>query len=707
MKSLVRPLRVVDSFWLLIIAVSVGFGAVRAAAAAPGDWPLHGLDAGEQRHSPLTQIDRTNVATLGPAWSYRAGSRRGLEATPLVVDGVMYATGSWSVVFALDAATGRELWRFDPEVPKAKGRHACCDVVNRGVAYQDGRIFVGALDGRLIALDAKAGTPLWTVRTTDFEKAYTITGAPRVVKGKVIIGNGGADLGVRGYVSAYDAETGEQAWRFYTVPASKDGPHEHDELVRAAATWPADSHWASGLGGTAWDSMAYDAELDLLYVGTGNSAIYDREVRSPGGGDNLFVASILALRPDTGRLVWHYQTVPGEQWDYTATQHMILADLELDGRPRKVLMQAPKNGFFYVLDRGTGELLSAENYVHVSWASHVDLATGRPVERPEASWSGGSARVAPAVVGGHNWNPMSFHPGTGLVYIPAISQAYAYESDQDYRFVPGRFNSGEDIVAATEGLEGLEAAKNLLCDGTHLLAWDPIHQKKAWKAPLDTAVPGGVVSTAGGLVFQGSGTGELVAYDAETGARLWTGDIGIGIIAPPISYAVDGEQYVAVLAGTGGSLGNHFVDLDYVNDGRLVAFKLGGESTLLPVEPRPERVVALPALDVPEERVAQGRKLYGQNCFWCHGMAAAGSGVLPDLRYSSKAVHERWNDIVLGGIRAGQGMASFADVLDADEAQAIRAYVLYRANQPTPVAGRLIQWAVDRGACVPSSWLTE
>jgi quinohemoprotein ethanol dehydrogenase len=693
-----------------LLAGFLAIGCVLAPASsrgAPGDWPLHGLDAQEQRHSPLTEIDRSNVKTLGPAWNYRVGSRRGLEATPLVVDGVMYATGTWSVVFALDAATGRELWRFDPKVPKAKGRHACCDVVNRGVAVQDGRVFVGALDGRLIALEAGTGRPIWSVETTDFAKAYTITGAPRVVKGKVIIGNGGADLGVRGYVSAYDAETGALAWRFYTVPASKDGPHEHDELIRAAATWPADSHWTGGLGATAWDSMAYDAELDLLYVGTGNSSIYDRQVRSPGGGDNLFVASILALRPDTGRLVWHYQTVPGEQWDYTATQHMILAELELDGRTRKVLLQAPKNGFFYVLDRATGELLSAEKYVHVSWASHVDLATGRPVERPEASWSGGSARVAPAVVGGHNWYPMSFHPGTGLVYIPATQTAYVYESDAGFEFVAGRFNSGEDIAAATRDIEGLEAAKNLICDGAQLLAWDPVRQKPAWKATLETAVPGGVLSTAGNLVFQGSGTGELVAYDAGTGQRLWASEIGIGIIAPPISYSVDGEQYVAVLAGTGGSLGNHFVDLDYVNDGRLVAFKLGGKAALLPVEPRPERVVALPALDVPEERVDQGRKLYGQNCFWCHGLAATGSGLMPDLRYVSTETHDRWNDIVLGGVRAGQGMASFADVLDADEAQAIRAYVLHRANEPTPVAGKLIEWAIDRGVCVPASWLTQ
>ena len=687
----------------LVVAVAVAAGA----GAAPGDWPLHGYDAAEQRHSPLATIDRQNVAQLGPAWSYRTHSLRGLEATPIVVDGVLYATSTWSVVFALDAKTGRERWRFDPGVPRAKGRHACCDVVNRGVAVHEGRVYLGALDGRLIALDAATGNVLWEVQTTDPAQAYTITGAPRVVKGKVLIGNGGADLGVRGYFSAYDAVTGALVWRFYTVPGSKDGPHEHPELVRAAETWPADTLWEAGLGGTAWDAMAYDAELDLLYVGTGNSAVYDRERRSPGGGDNLYLASILAVRPDTGRLVWSYQTVPGEQWDYTATQQMILADLEWEGRTRQVLMQAPKNGFFYVLDRATGELLSAEEYVTVSWASHVDLATGRPVERPEASWSGGSANVAPAVVGGHNWNPMSFDPETGLVYLPAVDQGYLYRAAKSFRFRPGVYNSGEDIAAVSALIEGLETARRLPCHANRLLAWDPRAGRAAWSVDLPTLVPGGVLSTAGGLVFQGSGSGELVAYDAVTGDRLWAVDLEIGIIAPPISYAVEGEQYVAVLVGTGGSMGNHFATIDRVNDGRLIAFKLGGQAALPPTEPVPERRVTVAALDVPEATVQRGRERYAENCFWCHGMGATGSGLLPDLRYADSAVHAQWNDIVLGGIRADRGMASFADVLTAEDAQDIRAYVLSRAHQETPIPGKVLEWATRRGLCVPTSWMTD
>ncbi len=677
------------------------------SAAASEDWPFHGRDASEQRHSPLTQIDRENVSALGPAWAYRTGSKRGLEATPIVVDGVLYATSTWSVVFALDAKTGAQKWRYDPEVPRSKGRDACCDVVNRGVAVHAGKVYVGALDGRLIALDAATGKPVWTVQTTDPDRMYTITGAPRVVKGKVLIGNGGADMGVRGYFSAYDAETGALAWRFYTVPGSKDGPHEHAELEDAAKTWSRNSLWEIGLGGTAWDAMAYDPALDLLYVGTGNSSVYDRERRSPGGGDNLFLASILALRPETGELVWHYQTVPAEQWDYTATQHMILAELEIGGRQRSVLMQAPKNGFFYVLDRATGELLSAEKYVTVSWATHVDMRTGRPVERPEASWSGGSARVAPAVVGGHNWYPMSFHPGTGLVYVPATEQGYLYNAAADFTFRRGAFNTGEDIPATMRFIEGMEAARELPCKAAQLLAWDPVAGRESWSVVLPTTVPGGILSTAGGLVFQGNASGAFVAYDASNGKTLWEADLGIGIMAPPISYAIDGEQYVAVLAGLGGSLGNHSVTHRVVNDGRLVAFKLGGRAVLPAVEALPDQTVQVPEPGVPDTVVDRGRELYGAWCFNCHGVGAVGSRMLPDLRYSSAETHASWNDIVLGGTRIGQGMASYADALSPADAQAIRAYVLRRAHAGPSLAGQAMAWAAKQGFCVPTSWVVD
>jgi len=670
------------------------------------DWPMHGLTAYEDRFSPLSEIDRDSISRLGLAWSYATGSDRGLEATPLIIDGVLYATASWSIVFALDAKTGRELWRHDPKVPGWKARHACCGVVNRGVAHADGRIYSGTIDGRLIALDARTGGLLWSTQTTDPGQPYTITGAPRIVKDLVVIGNGGAEFGVRGYVSAYEVETGKLAWRFYTVPASKDGPHEHPELIAAAKTWSRDSMWESGLGGTVWDSMAFDPELDLLYVGTGNSSVYDRDKRSPGGGDNLYLASILALRPDTGKLVWYYQTTPGEHWDYTATQQMILTDLDWKGSRRKVLLQAPKNGFFYVLDRATGELLGAKKFVHVSWASHVDLDSGRPVEREEAHWSKKDAMVAPAPPGGHNWHPMSFHPGTGLVYLPATESAYAFMAHSAFRFRPGLWNTGEDFTRLHESLENYGDARYLPCGLTRLIAWDPIREEKAWEVLHDSGVPGGTLATAGGLVFQGIGQGRFAAFDAATGDRLWSSEVGIDVMAAPVTYRVDGEQYIAVLAGVGGSHGNHQSEFDHDNAGRVLSYKLDGKAPMPPVTLRPERRVSRPRLDVPPETIERGRHVYAETCFTCHGMGLQASGVYPDLRTASAKTHEQWDAIVRGGIRTKKGMPSFADAVSAEDAKAIQAYVLDRAWHEPGILEKMLGVLVDH-TCIPVSWMTD
>jgi quinohemoprotein ethanol dehydrogenase len=683
-----------------------GMGAVdarrvAAADAEPGAWLVHGRTWSEQRFSPLDQIHHANLDALGLAWSYETGTRRGLEATPIVVDGTLYATATWSVVFALDAASGRELWRFDPKVPRAKGRDACCDVVNRGVAVWKGRVYVGTIDGRLIALDAATGQSIWEVQTVDPEQPYTITGAPRVVKGKVVIGNGGADFGVRGFVSAYDAESGALVWRFYTVPASKQGPHEHPELDLAATTWPADAMWESGLGATVWDSMAYDPELDLLYVGTGNSSVYNTKFRSPGGGDNLFVASILALRPDTGRLVWHYQTTPGDRWDYTATQSIVLADLRIGGVLRKTLMQAPKNGFFYVLDRETGQLISARNFADVSWASRVDLATGRPVERPEAHWDEEPANVAPAPFGAHSWHPMSFHPGTRLVYIPTMNLAHRYSPDPDFEFKQGHYNTGENFAELAAYMEGLEEMISATCAPTALLAWDPVHQRAAWKNEHATGVPGGVLSTAGNLVFQGNGSGRFSAVHARTGRSLWSADVGIGMMAAPISYEVDGEQYIAVLAGVGGSNGGHATRIDYENEGRVLAWKLGGKATMPAVRKRVVAPIDAPDSTATAEVVVRGRGLYANHCLRCHGVGVRSSGLYPDLRHTSRAVHAGWNDVVLGGTRASKGMASFADVLSPEESLAIQAYVIERATHEPSALERMVGWIGDSPFCVP------
>ena len=419
------------------LGAAVDHERIVAADAATDDWLTHGRNYAETRESPLRQITVDNVRRLGLAWYFDTGTKRGLEATPLVVDGVIFTTGSWSRVYALDAGSGRLLWEHDPQVPRAWGVNACCDVVNRGVAAWGDKVFVGTIDGRLVALDRASGKVVWETLTIDPARPYTITGAPRVVKGNVIIGNGGSEYGVRGYVSAYDAGTGELNWRFYTVPGNPDEPFENAVMAMAARTWSGDLWWEVGGGGTVWDAMAYDPELDLLYIGVGNGAPWNRHVRSPGGGDNLFLSSVIALRPETGEYVWHYQTTPGDSWDYTATQHMILADLVVGGVMRQVLMQAPKNGFFYVLDRATGELLSADKYIDATWASHVDVESGRPVETANADHSRESRTTRPAPFGGHSWHPMAFNSATGLVYIPAMDNQAEYSTATDFRYLPG------------------------------------------------------------------------------------------------------------------------------------------------------------------------------------------------------------------------------------------------------------------------------
>jgi quinohemoprotein ethanol dehydrogenase len=652
-----------------------------AADAHPGQWMSVGRTYDEQRFSPLAQINPETVGRLGLAWYADINTERGMEASPLVVDGVLYNVQPWNLVTAYDAKTGRVLWTYDPEVPLRFGRLACCDIVSRGLAAWNGKIYVATLDGRLIALDAKTGEPVWSVLTVDNSKGYTITGAPRVFDGRVLIGNGGAEIGVRGYVSAYDAETGAQLWRWYTVPGNPADGFENAAMEMAAKTWTGE-WWKAGGGGTVWDSLAYDPELNLVYVGTGNGSPWAWKWRSPGGGDNLFLASIVALRADSGEYVWHYQTVPGEQWDYTATQHMILADIEIGGRLRKVLMQAPKNGFFYVLDRATGELISAEKIVPINWATGIDKATGRPIENPEARYGVTPVMVSPGAGGAHNWNPMAFSPLTGLVYVPVSETYMAYGLAESWD--PARGGLGTSFTGFDAERKAIAEYADAHSKGW-LSAWNPVTQREVWRGPVEQKGSGGVLVTAGNLVFQGTIGTTFVAYRADTGEKVWEMPVQQVPIAAPIAYEVDGEQYIAVNAGWGGGLAHversNYSQL-FLSKPRLLVFKLGGTARLPPLPPESMQVPELsppPPLTGTPAQVALGERLYGENCALCHGTAARGG--VKDLRHMTPATHAAFLDIVLGGTRAASGMASFADTLSREQAEAIHHYLISRAHE--------------------------
>jgi len=674
---------------------------IAAADAEPQNWLAHGRTYGEQRFSPLARINDANVSNLALAWSYATDTKRGLQATPLIVDGVMYTTGVWSVVYALDAKTGRELWKYDPLVPREWGRYACCDAVNRGVALWKGSLYVATLDGRLVCLDARTGGQRWQVNTIDRTKPYTITGAPRIVKGKVLIGNGGGEYGVRGYLSAYDAASGKLAWRFYTVPGNPKDGFEHPELEQAAKTWNGE-WWLGGGGGTVWDSMAYDPELDTLYVGTGNGSPWARDIRSPGGGDNLYLSSILALDPDTGRLKWHYQVTPADNWDYTATQHIILADIALDGKPRKVLMQAPKNGFFYVLDRATGELISADKYAPVTWASHVDLKTGRPVETAEANYSRETRLIVPAPFGAHNWHPMAFNPKTGLVYIPAMQPMGIYALSQEFKDT-GRYtrrdmfwNPGIDWNAFVDTVQSLmqKLGGPLPPDRGYLKAWDPVQKKTVWEIEHPAFWNGGLLTTAGNLLFQGTGDGRFVAYAADSGKVLWAVPTSIGIVAPPVTYEVDGEQYVAVMAGYGGAGAvtggdpRTMASGKYVNDGYVLAFKLGGKAAMPRVAEKNSLIPEQPAIEASSAQLENGKYRYMSTCMVCHGALVVSGGVTPDLRMLPPEKHAIFKEIVYDGVIHGAGMPKLADLLTEQDVADIHAYVVMRANEDRGAAGK-------------------
>ncbi|CCA92076.1 PQQ-dependent dehydrogenase, methanol/ethanol family [Novosphingobium sp. PP1Y] len=657
------------------------------AEGANDAWPSYGRTYDEQRYSPLTDINRQNVKDLGLAWFADLDTSRGQEATPLVIDGVIYISTAWSKVKAYDAVTGKELWAFDPEVPGKAGVNGCCDVVNRGLAAWGDKLFLGTFDGRLIALDRKSGKTLWSQVTVDQSQPYTITGAPRVIGGKVIIGNGGAEMGVRGYVTAYDAQTGKQAWRFYTVP-DQPGKNSEKYLKDAEKTWNG-KWWAEGGGGTVWDSMAYDPELDLLYIGVGNGSPWNHGIRSEGKGDNLYLSSIVAVRPETGEYVWHFQETPGETWDFTATQHIMLADLEIDGKIRKVLMQAPKNGFFYVIDRETGEFISGKNFVPVNWASGLDPKSGRPIENPEARYykTGRPWIGSPGAGGAHSWHPMAWDPKEKLVFIPAQIAAFPYFADKDWKPAKKGFNTGVDMSAgAMPADRKVRAGAEQATQGV-LIAWDPVAQKERWRVTFPSANNGGLLATGGGLVFQGNMKSEMAAYATDTGAKLWSYPVQTGVVAPPVTYKIGDTQYLAVVAGWGGiwALAPGLLSQDggpVHNVSRLLVFKLGGKAKLPASPPVNQMPIDPPPFTGTMQQVKRGAYRYGRFCGTCHGDAAIGGGLLPDLRRSAIVADKAaFQTVVHDGALEANGMVSFANVLNPDEIEAVRQYVIHRANE--------------------------
>ncbi len=660
------------------------------ALISPGkEWLNYGRTYKEQRYSPLAEINKNNVNELDLAWSFKFDTARGMEATPIMHNGVLYVSTGWSHVHAINARTGAEIWHYDAKVPKAHLAKTCCGPVNRGVAIWQKdemsplQVFFGSLDGRLIALDALTGEENWSVQSTPTDGNYSITGAPRIVKDMVIIGNGGGELGVRGYISAYDVSSGEMRWRFYTVPGDRNKPQESEALEKALSSWSGDEWYKlGGGGGTVWDTLVFDPDLDILYIGTGNGSPWNRDLRSPGGGDNLYLSSIVAINPNNGKYIWHYQTTPKENWDYTATQQLILAELTIKGEERKIIMQAPKNGFFYVLDRVTGELLSAEKFGHVTWATHVDMATGRPVESEFADYQkNGGSYLWPSPFGAHNWQPMSYSQKTGYIYIPVQSFPAYFTGQKEVRYLENRWNTGVDLneIRGPQSWVAGRAVMDALVYG-ELVAWDPIKNERAWTVRHPKPSNGGTLSTAGNLVFQGTWDGVFTAYDAANGDQLWQYQSDSAILAGPITYELDGDQYVAVAQGSGGvvmlTIGDE-VRKNTVNQNRLLVFKRGkSEKGFLPID---DSVVQIQPLyghsDTDDATIKNGEYLYHTNCASCHGIDATSNYVVPDLRYMTEKTHEDFATIVLGGSLTHKGMIGFYETLNLDDVNMIHEYL--------------------------------
>ena len=643
------------------------------------NWTTRMGDRQETAYSRLEQIDTGNVARLGLAFAVDLpDDETTLEGTPIAIDGVIYFTGTHARTYAVDGITGKMLWQYDPKTWQFNPSKLTLNfAASRGLAYDNGKIFIAAFDGRLIALDARTGKELWTAETVARDSQQWITGAPYVFKDKVIVGQSGADMGERGYVTAYDQETGKQAWRFYPVPGSPEENAGDPLMEKAAKTWYGE-WWKGKTGGGPWGDIAFDEELNLVYIGSANPGQVDTQTIGAHDGDQLFSSSIIALDADTGQYAWHYQVNPRDAWDYGANTQITLADLMIDGKPRKILMQAPKNGFLYVIDRASGEFISAGKIVKVTWAERIDPGTGRPVEAPNIRFQKGDVVIWPNPTGGHNWHSQSFSPKTGLIYIPAMHNGVRYSKD--------RIEGG---VFVNNTWVGSEKADERDGKGS-LVAWDPVAQKEVWRVMHDNIWNGGVMSTAGNLVFQGTAYGDFRAYDARSGDRLWSFDAGLGIIGAPMSYEAGGKQYVAVLAGWGGaaSVGSDVMNVGWkygANTRRLLVFTLDGKAAL-PDEPGPNLAlepVDDPSVAIDPSKAAAGKQLF-LYCMLCHGRDVISAGSPgPDLRESALAMDQRaFDQVVRQGALIERGMPRY-DFLTNEQVTQLYHYVRQEARRAT------------------------
>ena len=668
--------------------VTDGVTDAMIASAPDAEWLSYGRDYGEQRFSPLQLINDGNVGELGLVWSYDLDTARGQEATPLVHDGTLYVSSAWSKVFAFDAQTGQLKWSYDPEVPRETLVRACCDAVNRGVALYGDKVYVASLDGRLIALDQDTGKVAWEHTVVPNQEDYTITGAPRIAKGLVLIGSGGSEYKARGYIAAYDAQTGEEIWKFHTVPGNPADGFENEAMEKAAATWGGE-WWKLGGGGTVWDSITYDPKTNLVLFGTGNAEPWNPGANDRGEGDSLYTGSIVAVDADTGEYRWHFQETPEDRWDYDSNAQITLADLEIDGKLRHVALHAPKNGYFYVLDAETGEFLSAGSFAPQNWTLGIDPKTGKPQINPEARYekTGKPWIGLPGAGGAHSWQPMSFSPATGLVYIPVNLAAFPYAADEEWEESDIGFQTGQ--ASSIVAMPADKAVQKGAMDATTgaLVAWDPVAQKEAWRVDYVAPWNGGTLATAGNLVFQGDAQGNFAAFSADKGSKLWSFDAQSGVIAAPMTYSIDGEQYVAVLAGWGGVwdvatgiLANKSGAMRNIS--RLLVFKLGAKGELGPPPAMADMVLDPPAFTGTEEQAAMGAKLYGRYCSVCHGDAAVAGALNPDLRHSATlGSADAVKSIVIDGALQHNGMVSFQKALKPKDAEAIRQYLIKRANE--------------------------